>query len=103
MPRRVADGLRAEDAPHLRAMRIEVENLRAWLLGELDHPRSDGAYETQPSQEPIREREGCANSVSCGEVVFVDEAAESDAPLYGGGWRAHGTDPLLGRLGWCEI
>jgi hypothetical protein len=27
------------------------------------------------------EREGCANRVSCGEVVFVDEAAESLVPL----------------------
>jgi hypothetical protein len=29
-------------------------------------------------------REGCANSVSCGEVVFVDEAAEPVAPFEGG-------------------
>jgi putative transposase len=33
-----------------------------------------------------REREGCANSVSCGEVVFVDEAAEPVAALDRGGW-----------------
>src|SRR4051794_22605120 len=30
--------------------------------------------------------EGCANSVSCGEVVFVDEAAEPVAALDSGGW-----------------
>ena len=47
--------------------------------------------------------EGCANSVSCREVVFVDEAAEPDAPLDGGGRWVHGTDRLLGRLGWREI
>jgi hypothetical protein len=35
--------------------------------------------------------EGCANSVSCGEVVFVDESAESVAALDGGGWWARGT------------
>jgi hypothetical protein len=32
-----------------------------------------------------REDEGCAISVSCGEVVFVDEAAEPVAALDGGG------------------
>jgi hypothetical protein len=35
---------------------------------------------------PADAREGCANSVSCGEVVFVDEAAEAVAALDGGGW-----------------
>lgn len=30
-------------------------------------------------------REGCANSVSCGDVVFVDEAAQSIAALDRGG------------------
>jgi hypothetical protein len=50
-----------------------------------------------------RAGEGCANSVSCREVVFVDEAAEPDAPLDGGGRWVHGTDGLLGRLGWREI
>jgi hypothetical protein len=29
--------------------------------------------------------EGCANSVSCGAVVFVNEAAEAIAPFDGGG------------------
>ena len=33
----------------------------------------------------------------------MDEVAESDAPLDRGGWWAHDTNPLLGRLGWCEI
>ncbi len=37
--------------------------------------------------------------VSCGEVVFVDEPAGSVAPLDCGGWWAHGTDLLIGRLG----
>jgi hypothetical protein len=33
------------------------------------------------------EREGCANSVSCGEVVFVDEATQPvAAALDRGGW-----------------
>ena len=43
------------------------------------------------------------NSISRGEVVLVDEAAESVASLDRGGWFAHGTDVLLGRLGWREI
>lgn len=34
----------------------------------------------------LRQPEGCANSVSCGDVVFVDEAAEPVAALDGGGW-----------------
>jgi len=44
-------------------------------------------------------REGCANPVSRGEAVFVDEAAEPVAPLDGDGWWARGTQPLLGWLG----
>jgi hypothetical protein len=47
----------------------------------------------------VGEGEGCANSVSCGEVVFVDEAAESVAPLDGGVWWAHGAEALFGRVG----
>jgi hypothetical protein len=34
---------------------------------------------------------------------LVDEAAESGASLDGGGWGEDGTDPRLGRFGWCEI
>ena len=44
-------------------------------------------------------REACANPVSRGEAVFVDEAAEPVAPLDGDGWWARGTQPLLGWLG----
>ena len=58
---------------------------------------------TDPTLLADLEREGCANSVSCREVVFVDKAAEPDAPLDGGGRRVRGTDRLLGRLGWREI
>ena len=32
----------------------------------------------------------------------MDVPAESHAPLDGGGWWVNGTDPVLGRLGWCE-
>jgi len=35
--------------------------------------------------ENVNGPEGCANSVSCGEVVFVAEAAEPVAALDGGG------------------
>ncbi len=51
----------------------------------------------------LRGPEGCANSVSSGELVLVDEAAESGASLDSGGWGEDGTDPRLGRFGWCEI
>src|SRR2546422_7068956 len=38
--------------------------------------------------------EGCANSVSCGEVVLVNEVAELVVPLDDGGWSAHDTKLL---------
>jgi hypothetical protein len=45
----------------------------------------------------VAAREGCANSVSCGEVVFVDEAAEPVAAFYFDDSFGQGGESLRGR------
>jgi hypothetical protein len=46
---------------------------------------------------------GCANWVSRGEAVFVDESAEAVSALDAGGWRAHDTELPGGRIGRREV
>jgi hypothetical protein len=44
------------------------------------------SVEASRVERRLARREGCATSVSSGEVVFVDEAAEPVAALDGGDW-----------------
>jgi hypothetical protein len=55
--------------------------------------------ETPASACPV----GCANSVSRGEAVFVDESAEAVAALDAGLWRSHETEFPSGRIGQREV
>jgi hypothetical protein len=47
---------------------------------------------------------GCANSVSRGEAVLVDESAEAVSALHGSRhWWAHETERSRRWIGWREV
>jgi hypothetical protein len=63
----------------------------------------EAAAGTQTDGAQVGRRVRCANSVSCGEVVFVDESADAIAALDAGRWWAHDKELSRGWIGRREV